>query len=103
MDERFHTSGNPELLRCMIDAGKTFDKVRFSDPAAAPLGTDDEAGGFPPSAAQVSEAIRLETLPLANEATRDAAQEGVWPRILPLLGYAVLTGAVALLVLVAVR
>ncbi|WP_428028996.1 hypothetical protein [Ancylobacter sp.] len=37
-------------LRNEIDAGKTRDKVPFSDPAAAPLGTDDEAAGTPPGA-----------------------------------------------------
>lgn len=34
-----------ERLRGDIDAGRTGDKVPFSDPAAAPLGTDDEAAG----------------------------------------------------------
>lgn len=32
-------------LRHKIDAGETRDKVRWSDPAVAPLGTDEEAGG----------------------------------------------------------
>ncbi|ODN70118.1 hypothetical protein [Methylobrevis pamukkalensis] len=30
-----------------IERGKTKDKVPFADPAAAPLGTDDEAAGHP--------------------------------------------------------
>ncbi len=34
-----------EQLRADIDAGRTGDKVAFPDPAAAPLGTDAEAGG----------------------------------------------------------
>ncbi|MCK0208532.1 hypothetical protein MWN33_10865 [Starkeya koreensis] len=38
-----------ERLRAQIDAGKTRDKVPFSDPAAAPLGTDDEAAGARPA------------------------------------------------------
>jgi hypothetical protein len=96
MSDRFDTPGDPDLLRCMIDGGKTFDKVCFSDPSAAPLGTDDEAGRFPPSAAQVSEAIRLETRPLANAAP---PEESVWPRIVSLLVYALPAAAVALLVL----
>src|SRR3974390_3145462 len=103
MGDRSDTPGNPDLLRCMIDAGKTFDKVCFSDPSAAPLGTDDEAGGFPPSAAQVGEAIRLETWPLANAAAPGTVQESVWPRIVPLLVYALAAAAVGLLVLLAVR
>ncbi|QXT39050.1 hypothetical protein [Gymnodinialimonas ceratoperidinii] len=36
-------------LRRDIDAGKAGDKVGFPDPAAAPLGTDAEAGGTPPT------------------------------------------------------
>ena len=34
-----------EQLRHDIDSGKTGEKVGFPDPATAPLGTDDEAGG----------------------------------------------------------
>lgn len=38
------TSGsNVEQLRADIDAGRTGDKVAYPDPAAAPLGADDEA------------------------------------------------------------
>jgi|SRR4051794_33856646 hypothetical protein len=37
-------------LRNDIDHGQTGDKVDWPDPAAAPLGTDDEAaGGLPPA------------------------------------------------------
>lgn len=41
--------GSSEQLRSDIDAGLTRDKVAFPDPAAAPLGTDAEAGGAPAS------------------------------------------------------
>ncbi|NGP18410.1 hypothetical protein [Devosia aurantiaca] len=34
-----------EQLRADIDSGKTGEKVGYPDPATAPLGTDDEAGG----------------------------------------------------------
>jgi hypothetical protein len=47
-------------LRDDIDSGRTGDKVAHSDPAAAPLGTDDEAAGSPPTAGQVSQARRHE-------------------------------------------
>jgi hypothetical protein len=40
-----------EQLRIAIDQGH--GKVDAADPAAAPLGTDDEAGGTPNSSAQV--------------------------------------------------
>jgi hypothetical protein len=36
-----------EQLRHDIDSGRAGDKVRFRDPAAAPLGTDEEAAGTP--------------------------------------------------------
>jgi hypothetical protein len=35
-----------EQLRADIDSGRTGDKVAFPDPSAAPLGTDEEAGGM---------------------------------------------------------
>lgn len=40
-------------LRKEIDAGNSGDKVTFPDPAASPLGTDDEAAGTPPTAERV--------------------------------------------------
>jgi hypothetical protein len=43
-----------EQLRSDIDHGRMGDKVDVADPAAAPLGTDDEAAGTPPSPHAVS-------------------------------------------------
>lgn len=40
-----HPSADAHRLRHRIDQGLTGDKVPARDPAAAPLGTDDEAGG----------------------------------------------------------
>jgi hypothetical protein len=48
-------------LRDDIDRGGTGDKVAFSDPSAAPLGTDAEAGGVTPRAAAAREARAEET------------------------------------------
>lgn len=48
--------GGPETvdsLRGDIDRGVTGDKVPGSDPAAAPLGTDAEAGGTPATRAEI--------------------------------------------------
>ena len=36
-----------EQIRHNIDQGRSGDKVRGSDPAVAPLGTDEEAAGTP--------------------------------------------------------
>jgi len=41
------TGSTIEQLRSDIDHGRTGDKVEASDPAAAPLGTDEEAAGTP--------------------------------------------------------
>ncbi|MDE1569070.1 hypothetical protein [Aquabacter sediminis] len=43
-------------VRQAVDSGKTRDKIGYSDPAAAPLGTDDEAAGNPPRAGGPPEA-----------------------------------------------
>ena len=43
-----------EQLRADIDSGRTGDKVSAPDPAMAPLGTDDEAAGTPPSPAAIA-------------------------------------------------
>jgi hypothetical protein len=47
-------------LRHDIDRGRGGDKVDNIDPAAAPLGTDDEAAGKPPTAAEVELAYKHE-------------------------------------------
>lgn len=47
-------------LRDAVDHGRTGDKVNYPDPAAAPLGTDDEAAGTPPTAEQMRMAERHE-------------------------------------------
>jgi hypothetical protein len=51
MADHGHTTAR---LRKEIDSGRAGSKVDYPDPAAAPLGTDDEAAGTPPSAAAVS-------------------------------------------------
>ena len=38
-----------EQIRNRIDAGRTGEKVAMPDPAAAPLGSDAEAAGNPPT------------------------------------------------------
>lgn len=50
MAEKPHQPPTTDALRKAIDTGRTGDKVSWSDPAAAPLGTDDEAAGETPGA-----------------------------------------------------
>jgi hypothetical protein len=49
-----------DRLRADIDSGRTGDKIPGSDPAAAPLGTDDEAAGTPIGGGLVAQARRAE-------------------------------------------
>jgi hypothetical protein len=49
-----------EQLRADIDSGRTGDKVSAPDPAMAPLGTNDEAAGSPPSPAAIALTRRTE-------------------------------------------
>jgi len=65
---------NVDKLRHDIDSGRTGDKVAFSDPAAAPLGADDEAAGVPPTPEMIAQARAAETS--APRAARDLAHSG---------------------------
>ncbi|MFE0757426.1 hypothetical protein ACFW16_25935 [Inquilinus sp. NPDC058860] len=51
-----------EQLRRDIDRGLTGDKIPVQDPAAAPLGTDDEAAGMPPTSEEIRDARRREAI-----------------------------------------
>jgi len=64
-------------LRHAIDRGQAADKVAFPDPAAAPLGTDDEAAGFPPTREQVRMAAAAELGPRPDP----EAGQGTIPRL----------------------
>ena len=59
-----------EQLRADIDSGRTGDKVSGSDPAMAPLGTDDEAAGTPPSPAAIAMTRRIENSRPSNPEPR---------------------------------
>lgn len=50
-----------DQLRHLIDRGRTGDRIAAIDPAAVPLGTDDEAAGTPPDRTAIESAIRQET------------------------------------------
>ncbi len=50
-----------DQLRHRTDFAGTGDKVPFPDPAAAPLGADDEAAGRPPTARERTMAASRET------------------------------------------
>jgi hypothetical protein len=54
MPEHKRTPEPPTVdrIRADISSERTGEKVAFPDPAAAPLGTDDEAAGHPPTPEQ---------------------------------------------------
>jgi hypothetical protein len=80
-------------LRGKIDAGETGDKVPFPDPAAAPLGTDDEAGGARMRPDVVAAAAARETS--RNTPTKAPDNTGSWVWALVLTGLLVIAAAAA--------
>src|SRR4051812_9403295 len=60
---RHARAGAPTVaqLRKEIDSGRTGDNVMGSDPAAAPLGTDEEAAGVPLSPEGIQAAYEAES------------------------------------------
>jgi hypothetical protein len=69
-------------LKHDIDRGRGGDKANVIDPAAAPLGTDDEAAGNPPSAHELSTAHRSE---IDSEMRRGSSADWAVPIYLALL------------------
>ena len=61
MSAQMKDTRNVDQLKADIDSGKAGDKIAWPDPAMAPLGTDDEAAGTPPTPDQVRSASRQET------------------------------------------
>jgi hypothetical protein len=92
---------NAAQLKADHDSGRAGDKVAAGDPAASPLGTDEEAGGAPLSDEALSLARAQETHPDAastrSDSRVDNARQGR-----PGGGVGMLLGVLAALVLVAV-
>ena len=97
------TTETSAQLRDEIDRGGTGDKVAFSDPAAAPLGTDAEAGGHPPDRDQVKRAAAVETPRAKPEDRKKGPAElhgnRLSPRVLVIAAVAVITLIVVVVVL----
>jgi hypothetical protein len=74
-----------DQLRNDIDSGRSGDKVRFRDPATAPLGTDEEAAGTPVDPHVVAETRRRERrMQPPTDARRSAT--GEWSGVLLWIG-----------------
>lgn len=83
-----------DQLRAEIDEGSTGSKVAASDPAMAPLGTDDEAAGTPSAPEVVAQAIRRETSGVKSPAEARHGLGAAW--ILVAVGGVVATAFVLL-------
>jgi hypothetical protein len=66
-------------LKADINSGRTGDKVGGFDPAASPLGTDEEAGGTSPDPLLIAEMRRLERAGRPDSATNNAASPQLQP------------------------
>jgi len=73
MSDGSFASSTWDRLRADMDSGQTGDKVSGSDPATAPLRTDEEAAGKPPSKHSVARARQME---LAVAKIKRGNQEG---------------------------
>jgi hypothetical protein len=81
-------------LKGDINSGHTGDKNPVFDPALAPLGTDDEAAGRPPSAFRIQLARRYERLERSIGRSRSAASAAHDKRDGVALGFAAFAGGV---------
>jgi hypothetical protein len=74
------STANFDQLRHAIDTGSTGSKVAASDPSAAPLGTDDEAGGASADPALIARVLAREVRnPAAHPEPRRARPESQPP------------------------
>ena len=89
--ERAPTS---DRLRRDIDSSRAGDKVDFPDPAAAPLGADDEAAGRPPSAAERKLAVRQE-----SHTAPAPRGKSIWPLFMVVVVALIVVAALAALLL----
>ena len=87
--------------RARIDSGTSGDKIAVEDPAAAPLGTDAEAGGASTPAADIARSLELqsqgEDARAAAQAPLTAGRRRLVPWLIVILALAI-ASALALLV-----
>jgi hypothetical protein len=93
---QMHDAPTSAKLKHDIDSGRGGDKIDAIDLAAAPLGTDDEAAGTPPTRGQLDKAHRIEiaSLPLGTKGSDWAVQ--IYVALLVTIASAVLGGILLL-------
>ncbi|MBB2972356.1 hypothetical protein [Mesorhizobium sp. RMAD-H1] len=85
-----------DRMRKDIDRGETREKVPWPDPAAAPMGTDDEAAGAPPG--EIERRIEAEARPEPVHAgRREPSAVATYVVIAIIAGFVILAIAMALL------
>ena len=75
-------AGMVQRLRARIDAGLTGEKVDHPDPAAAPLGTDEEAAGATPTPGEARLAARSAPGGPGSGALGSRRRSAGWPTAL---------------------
>ena len=71
--------------RAQIDRGETGDKLAAPDPAAAPLGTDAEAGGATTEAKDIARSARLQMGSTPSDTATQAPRPSAPTRLVPWL------------------
>jgi hypothetical protein len=97
-------SATTEQLRRDIDRGLTGDKIPAEDPAAAPLGTDDEAAGMSPGRDEIRDARHREGIhrpPDASLASGPQTRDPNGPRTLRTIWIVAILFVLLLLILTA--
>ena len=92
MAEKPEAPTNWAQARARIDRGGTGDKITVDDPAAAPLGTDAEAGGASTAAADIARSAELQRhagdARAAAQAPRTAGRRQLVPWLVVILALA---------------
>ena len=98
MAEKSEQSTNWARARAWIDRGHAGDKIAVDDPAAAPLGTDAEAGGASTSAEDIARSVEQQSHGEQARAAADAPRTAARRRLVPWL---VVTLALAIALILA--
>ncbi|WP_422028446.1 hypothetical protein [Roseovarius sp.] len=95
--DRTNGSAAVTRLRDHIDRGGAADKAAAADPAAAPLGTDAEAAGKPPTAEEVAVASSAEAGRAEPADRKRGPAELQGSRLRPRVLLALVAGAIAVI------
>lgn len=89
--------------RAQIDRGETGDKIAALDPAAAPLGTDAEAGGAPTKPEDIARSAHQQMQGAPARATAQAPRPSMRSRLVPWLVVGLALAAAVVVALLVAR